>query len=588
MELTFGDIVRWTIFGLVRRFRRGGVAFFGGLAILATLLGGAALGVRALSVDPEREAPRLSELVRASQPDPEMQPVVAPWMQVVGGQDDEKATALSQTPSGDFVVVGRSVPVDRPGLAETILVRTDQKGIVLSRASIIGLGASGGAGSDVSIGDDGAIYATGRENGALNVMRLSRRGETIWAASFEVGETSFSPVLASIQDDGVVVASSESSGDLFLVRMGPSGKEIWRQTIDVEGLAGQVRVARAPDGGIYLSTVGQLDETGQSIPRIIMLSSTGEQVWRHDFLERSGATLHALSPTLDGALYVSGTTPANASGISSPWLARIESDGEIGWETDLDAIEIYPPVIVSAVSGHDIHLIATAPSLVEGAAKNIWLARFERSGGLSWDTTLQGTHEPSVEDVLVTASGDVVLAGGVSENGQASDMRLIRLGRGGIPPAGLSVSDLSFAGNLTEPAEPSPALESAAIATPDAESAPTERVLMVDLSESATSEEPVEAVSSPTIDIEPATDTETVSEAPVVPEPAPAVRRFSCQFTCSTGAPDNIRFPISRNFSVPIGTDPAGYAAGLDADWFEVCSQSGGEADLEGPPPSCR
>lgn len=587
LELTFADIARWSLYGLVRRVRSGGVAFFGGIAIIVAMLAGATIGVRAISVEPS-ETPRAGAATPTETASaPETPAIILPWARALGGEGTETATGVDRTPSGDFLFVGRSDNENFGDNPEILFIRTDQSGETISRAVLGVLGATGEA--DLSIGTDGAVYAAGRDGASVNLLRLSRRGETIWAAAFPAAEAGPKPVVQSIVNNGVVaVAPGEEDNTLLVGRLGPSGIEKWRRTVLVDGLQGALAIAESPEGGFYLSLSATLPDSGDAAPRVMRFSEDGTVMWRYDFVGRVSAEIDALSSTPDGALYIAGVTPVREDGEATPWLARLDPDGTISWEAGLEANRIYGPVAMHAAVGNDIHVAAAAPS-EDGEPNRIWLARFDRGGGLSWESGFAGEGAQSVQDLITTPEGDIVIAGAVERGSNALDMQMLRLGRGGVPPSGLIsiesseillseapdaadtsdeivVADLSLEpGDLSSSAAEAPAPEVEAI--PDEAGETPEP-------EALSTPEPAPSEAAPSG--EEAAETEAV-------EP-PAAPSLTCTFRCTTGGPDDIKFPITRTYSRPDLPDAEMFERILEFDAPDVCQAAGGEAVAEEPP----
>lgn len=588
LELGLGDVARWTLIGAIRRLRSGGAPALMVVAVMAAIVFGAVKGVQALfdggdaparaivqaEVEPESapEPVATTTIARVSAPVQERD--IEPWLQVLGGADSETATGVASSASGELVFVGRSQGRGYSAVSDAMFVRTDESGIVLSRGVISGLVGAGA--SEVSIGADGAIYVAGQSGAALTLVRVDEQGEVMWEAAFQAGDDRAEPALIALSDTGVLAAAPASTPDhVLLVKMDDSGRETWRREVDAGGRTGRMALANAPAGGVYLTLSTDDADVGAAPPMIIRLEEDGAEVWRHVFSERATAAVDDVSAVLDGVVYVSGRTPLfDAYGLSTPWVARLSSEGLVDWEADLTADGVFAPVSIDVSSTHGVHLLAAAPS-GNVDDQQIWLARIDWMGDLLWRRVLESASSIAPNDLTVTRDGDIVIAGGVSDEvGHASDILMTRIDEGGAAPLGLS----SVA--PTQPAE----REGSDTLAPPAQTVDAPIVeATLDLSDPSLVEvappapdAPAEALSSPV--------EEAVVEArPAAPAPV-RPRSFACTFRCKTPGEDAVKYPVMQSYSGRGIQSAALFALEVQSETALVCRESGGVVDVKGPP----
>ncbi|MEO1101682.1 MAG: hypothetical protein AAFW65_07535 [Pseudomonadota bacterium] len=587
LELGFGDVARWTLIGVIRRLRSGGLPALSVVAVAVGIVAVGVFGVRALSGGGDEPVSTIAQMRPAAVPAATSVTTVTaptgevePWMQVLGGTDSEIATGTASSASGEIVFVGRSQSRDFASLSDALFVRTDESGIVLSRAVIGGLGQSGA--SDVAIGRDGAIYAVGRDGPSLNLVRLDERGEMLWGAALPASEGRAEPVVTAISNTGLLAASiAEAPDTVMLVRIDEAGHELWQRDIAAVGLTGRIAVANAPAGGIYLSI--NASETGieLAVPILIRLDENGDELWRHAFEERVLGQIDDLASTLDGALYVSGQmSVAAGASQSTPWLGRVSSDGVVDWEADLFADPVYGPVLIDASAAHGVHLMAAAPSAVS-TGRDIWLSRIDRQGDLLWTNLLESAESKAPTDLIVAPDGDLIISGGVAPAiGASSDILMLRVAEGGVPPLGLKmveppqvdfgpVEQVAATVPAPLPAEgPAPVID-ATFSEPDA-------------SEPELAPNPVSR-SVPPESFDGAGETVEGLDAEEAPIPA----TFACAFRCRTTGDEAVRYPVTQTYSRRGIADPQLFALEVQSEGALVCQESGGvlEAKL---PPSCQ
>lgn len=596
LELGFGDIARWSLIGVIRRLRSGGLPALSVVGIAFGLVIVGVVGIRALSSGSDEPVSTIAQMRPAAVPAATSvaataaQPgEVEPWLQVLGGTDTEIATGVAMSSSGQIVFVGRSQSRDFVSLSDALFVRTDESGVVLSRAVISGLGQSGA--SDVAIGRDGAIYAVGRDGPSLNLVRLDERGEMLWGAASSAGEGDVEPVVTAISNTGLLAAGmAEAADTVMLVRFDEAGRERWQSDIAAVGLTGRIAIANAPAGGAYLSF--NASETGlePAVPILIRLDENGDEVWRHVFDERSLGLIDDLASTLDGALYISGQMPlASVGPLATPWLGRLSADGAVDWEADLFADPVNGPVFIDASAAHGVHLMATAP-LAESTGHDVWLSRIDREGDLLWTTLLESAATETLTDLIVAPDGDLIISGGVAAAvGASSDVLMLRVAEGGVPPLGLKMVEppqvelpqASATNAIVPPSFPADEVAPIVDATYD------EADLAPDVIPDATEPDGAPISSSRSVPLESfeesvgGTDIALQDElTPVAPVPT----TFACRFRCRTAGDETVKYPVTQTYSRRGIADPLLFALEVQSEGALVCQESGGVLEVKQPP----
>ncbi len=602
LELGFGDVARWTLIGIIRRLRSGGLSALSVVAVAFGIVLVGVMGVRAISGGGDEPVSTIAQMRPADVPAATAVTAITapsgevePWLQVLGGADTEIATGIAASASGEIVFVGRSESRDFASLSDALFVRTDESGVVLSRAVIGGLGQSGA--SDVAIGRDGAIYVVGRDGPSLSLVRLDERGEMLWGAALPAGEGGADPVVSAISNTGLIAASvAEVSDTVLLARFDEAGRELWQREIVAVGLKGRIALANAPAGGAYLAI--NASETGVDlpVPILIRLDEHGDELWRHAFDERPLGEIDDIAGTLDGALYVSGQTAVpSATPLSTPWLGRLSADGVMDWEADLMADPVYGPVFIDASAAHGVHLMAAGPSAFPDG-RDVWISRIDRQGDLLWTTLLESADSESLTGFVVAPDGDLLISGGVAPSvGASSDILMLRVAAGGVPPLGMK---------MVEPPQVDfgPVAASAEIVSPlspvdapapvvDATYNETDAVVMdaaarePDVFEGGLPPSPVSRSAPAGSSIEPVLGAEEVSLEAVEPVTPPTT--FACTFRCRTAGDDAVKYPVTQTYSRRGIADPLLFALEVQSEGALVCRESGGllEAKL---PPTCQ
>lgn len=641
VELGFLDIVRWSAVGVLRGVSTGR---FSAIAVLigAFLVGGLGfLGARAVfGPAPPIAAPQepvstiatMRAVPDAAAPAPvlvadetDILELVDPWRQVVGADVDDVGHAIARAANGDLIFVGRSANGPNDVFSDVLFVRTAADGALEDQAILSAL--AGSIDTSVGVSADGAIYVAGTDGLSVNIIRVSDAGDMEWGTSLSVSSlVGGVAVAASPVGDGVFVAAAgEEPGTVMVIDVDFEGREVWRRSVLASGLQGKIDLAAVPGGGVTLGFAAAASD-GTIAPEVVRFDVSGEALWQYRFDDRTNASFAGLANARRGDVFVAGLTPpegsfGDASLDGSPWLARLNDRGTMEWDADLSANIVSSPLAIAASSATGVHLAASVP-VSNRENKDMWVARFDSEGAVMWDTVLQSPSIETVQDALITPGGDIVLVGSLSVPDVADrDVMMLRLGRGGVPPLGLSEdvarsSDTSAwrsgsASQITRPvspiAEPEPADIKLAVAIePDpVDEAPPEpeivddrpepvSVVQASLSAAATdpvqlfaasrSSDPDPALEEPTVPEPAETETDVtepaadpVAETASEPEPPVSVS-LTCSFRCQT-EDGVVKYPVSKTYEDLTPQERLDFALGLGAgESNAVCAASGGLA----------
>jgi hypothetical protein len=354
------------------------------------------------------------------------------WAQKLGGATDDAGNGIAVGPDGSVYVAGSfsttatfgtgssKVQLTSAGSNDAFVAKFDALGkIVWARAQ----GGSGDDGANaIAIGSDGAIAATGYFQGT---------------ADFDRDDQGYN--LTSVGPTDVFVSKLDADGEfLWAKRMGGIG---WSQGISIGS-----SIAIATDGSVYTTgsfqgtaNFGSADASqnlscaGDTDVFVSKLSSSGNYVWarRMGGTGKDQGTGIALS---GDAVYTtglfwgvadfnpgSGVYNLDSAAYHRSFVSKLDTAGNFVWAhgiggtgTDRAAgIAVATDGNIYATGGFEgtVYFDATATGLISAGQKDVFLAKLNTAGDLSWAIRMGGANEDSGIDVVAAPNGDLYTTG---------------------------------------------------------------------------------------------------------------------------------------------------------------------------------
>jgi hypothetical protein len=137
--------------------------------------------------------------------------------------------------------------------------------------------------------------------------------------------------------DGGFVATGTSARigtgiDIWVVRFNPSWTVQWVRILSgpLDEIFGGV--AEALDGGYWISGRTNSSGAGGTDLFVSRLDPSGAVVWTSTYGGTGAETGGAIVPTLDGGVFLQGTTASFGAGGNDAWVLRLDPDGDVEWQ----------------------------------------------------------------------------------------------------------------------------------------------------------------------------------------------------------------------------------------------------------------
>ena len=302
------------------------------------------------------------------------------WSKTYGGSDDEKATRITMTNDGGFLLSGYATSNDgdvsnNNGFQDYWILKVDASGNTqwdknfgfsgsdqASKAfqtrdggyfitGYFDVSASGGGGNDMQ---KGALHGVGEFWG----IKLDADGEIEWRRYFGGGNNDRSYDALETQDGGfLMTGTSESidfdkidpkgSYDYWAVRITDTGDLLWTKSFGGEEIDNSYASILTNDGNYIM--VGDSRSTDQDVtdPRgnadawMVKFDDNGNKIWQKSFGGLLFDTAHSIVQRSNGDYILSGHSRSNDGdltnnkGFNDAWLFIVDSNANLKFQMNI-------------------------------------------------------------------------------------------------------------------------------------------------------------------------------------------------------------------------------------------------------------
>ena len=274
-------------------------------------------------------------------------------------------TAIKQTMDGGFIATGGKYAVG-PSPGGGLVLKLDLSGNVQWQTVLGPMGSNTAVFNAIQQSSDGGYVAAGTYYTSSSqcqpfqcqdglVVKLDSSGKVQWQQALNAGSSSslFTDSVVQTSDGGFVAAGawfgSTQKGGL-LVKLDSSGNILWQNAYSGGSYFGLqlgvviYSVRQAPDGGFLLAGDGEdkLQEGGRLVPWLGKVDSNGNPGWEYFYYQVYAPTGRALSEYFagadvakDGGFVAAGWTEDYANGLGLLFVVKTDGAGLCGNCPDL-------------------------------------------------------------------------------------------------------------------------------------------------------------------------------------------------------------------------------------------------------------
>lgn len=437
----------------------------------------------------------LLSLVTSAQPAPALE-----WESTFGGLLADGVLRMALCSDGSYIMLGQTtstngIAAGNHGGYDLLVVKVDATG-TLAWSRCLGGTENEFPGDIKQTSDGGFIIAAssnsndGDVSGNLGdfdlwMVKLDGGGEILWQRCLGGLDLDGSPYTVEQLDDGgyYVAASSRSndgdalgshgSSDYWVLRLDAAGAPVWTRMLGGSGYDACLGLRSTPDGGcIVTGETGSSDgdvtmNHGESDTWVAKLDAAGTLEWQRSYGGSGTEMGWAICLTPSGGYALAGSSSSNDGDVSTNhgaddfWLAELDPDGEIIWESSYGGSGIEMAFCIQPTADNGFVAIGGTSSMdgqvtgYHGGDRDVWAIKVDHTGALVWQSTFGGSAWDQATDIHATPDGGYIFAGGTtSSDGDVSvqhgqgDAWVVKLGPDytGLAEHG-PVSDLSLVPN---------------------------------------------------------------------------------------------------------------------------------------------
>jgi uncharacterized protein (UPF0548 family) len=308
----------------------------------------------------------------------------------------------------------------------------------------------------LATGLDGSIYVAGVTNGSLDgltnsggedafVSKFKPDGTKVWTKLLG-GSRSDAALGITIGLDGSIFITGQTENaldgqtnrgglDAFLTKYSTDGTKVWTKLLGTSGWDVGNALSTGKDGSVYIAgyTYGSLDgqaHSGGEDAFLTKFNADGSKVWTKVLGSSSADIAYALTPGLDGSIYVSGLTGAIAydsrvsgtainglstAGGTAAFLTKFNSDGDKVWTKLLDSSSDDNAYALTTGLDGSIYVSGYTNGSLDGQSNSgnsdTFLTKFSTDGTKVWTLLSGGSFTDYAKTLTTGVDGSIYVSG---------------------------------------------------------------------------------------------------------------------------------------------------------------------------------
>lgn len=332
------------------------------------------------------------------------------WEQTYGGTEDDRATSLSKTSDGGFVISGYSRSnngdvTGNEGFYDYWLVK------VTSSGSLVWEKNFGFSGNDQAFHvfetTDGGFFATG----FLDVSASGGAGD-------------------DFQDDGTSIdrEAQHGVGEFWAIRMDANGNKLWRRYFGGSDNDRSYDALQTSDGGFLMVGASEsndfdiIDSKGSYDLWAVRIDANGSLLWTRSFGGTQIDIGYSVAETMSGNYILVGDSRSSDMDVSSPkgnadvWVVMFDDAGDLMWERSYGGPEFESARAITPLASGQFAIMGNSRSgsgdLNQNQGQNdAWLLFIDSNGALRAQASVGGSGLDFADGAIETSENKILIVG---------------------------------------------------------------------------------------------------------------------------------------------------------------------------------
>ena len=354
------------------------------------------------------------------------------WHTTYGGKKEDVGKEINSFSDGSFLLSNETQSFGKGG-KDIWLIKIDSNGKIIWESTVGGK-TDEYAGS-TKLKSDKEIFISGhklmknkisfrsllflKSNNKNNInafiVKLNYKGKVVWQRDNFEDEKSSVPFI-TVLGKSILIAGQKSTiyngnGDAWIALLNKDGEKVWEDSFGGRGADGGNDVLGTSDGG-YIS-VGYTNAygSGKNDVWIIKTDFNGEKQWSRVYGGKLDDYGWGVTESDDGGYVIAGETFSFGSGQSDIYLLKIDSNGNMKWNTTFGGLA--EDVAYSVVNSNDGGIIVAAQTKSYGkGGSDGMIVKFDSKGIKQWNRLFGGKGLDYLKSITVDSLKGYILAGG--------------------------------------------------------------------------------------------------------------------------------------------------------------------------------
>ena len=354
------------------------------------------------------------------------------WHTTYGGKKEDVGKEINSFSDGSFLLSNETQSFGNGG-KDIWLIKIDSNGKIIWESTVGGK-TDEYAGS-TKLKSDKEIFISGhklmknkisfrsllflKSNNKNNInafiVKLNYKGKVVWQRDNFEDEKSSVPFI-TVLGKSILIAGQKSTiyngnGDAWIALLNKDGEKVWEDSFGGRGADGGNDVLGTSDGG-YIS-VGYTNAygSGKNDVWIIKTDFNGEKQWSRVYGGKLDDYGWGVTESDDGGYVIAGETFSFGSGQSDIYLLKIDSNGNMKWNTTFGGLA--EDVAYSVVNSNDGGFIVAAQTKSYGkGGSDGMIVKFDSKGIKQWNRLFGGKGLDYLKSITVDSLKGYILAGG--------------------------------------------------------------------------------------------------------------------------------------------------------------------------------
>jgi len=278
----------------------------------------------------------------------------------------------------------------------------------------------------------GSTESFGPDSSNVYLIKTDSSGDTLWTRTYGRDGWDEGYSVQQTTDGGYVIAGSFGAGswDVWLIKTDSFGDTLWTKTYGGDHWDEGHSVQQTTDGGYIIAGDTRSFGAGYSDIYLIKTNSSGDSLWTKTYGGEEPEYCGSVQQTSPDSGYI--IVGSKVDGLSSGvWLIKTNSSGDTLWTGTYGLLSNNAGSSVQQTTDGGYVIAGTAYLSVNGcvneALSKAFLIKTDSSGGTLWERTYsEDGFNSSGSSVLQTTDGDYVMAGGIGNRFQVTEVYLIK------------------------------------------------------------------------------------------------------------------------------------------------------------------